>query len=602
MNSSSFVSGGGHIIVFLSGTPNVGPGSISSRYTPRGGNETSRQKGDRAGLGDQGDFEAQREEAVGYYRQVAGAANDRQVMIDIFAIGNNHFTATVLRQVTRSTGGSFILVRQPQAMMTPLLGSAIGRCSGRDASFSIATTSCYGITHVIGPTAVHLSHSRQENKQQRLQQKKSSMSSSPSAMMDQFSTGAHHTVIAPAADGIPFIVQQTPSDDADDFDDEDDEDEVFYDAIDDGGVTKLVVSMGAAVATHTFAVILQQQTDLLASDFVYVQVCSEWMNANNQRVLRVMTQRVHVVQSRQEYLQSVDGNVMAVLLAKQVVLAACGEENGVVTKGEDLLALRFVDDIVSELCTNGYLDIKQKGKPGRGKPGVELPRNLVSLPQRLFHLRRGPLLGPVLQTTDDSEYVRGLFLSADYPSSLKMIQPRLFVALPQQTQTRASVDPTASTAVVSSAGQIHNGEPSNPDIIALEEVPCEDVAMLSDWVLLLDGYTDLFIWSGRRTAAKGNEIGEKQREKCRAMVNEIITKQERFPHPFVLEVKEGSSLARWFTCKLSPLHKDPVSFQEQCFPLLKTLPEQLRKDHLGKFIHTDDMSYTEYITFCLSKM
>lgn len=53
------------------------------------------------------------------------------------------------------------------------------------------------------------------------------------------------------------------------------------------------------------------------------------------------------------------------------------------------------------------------------------PRELGRLPLRLFHLRRGPLLGPLLQNSDDPLCLRHLFLRGALEECLRMMAPEM---------------------------------------------------------------------------------------------------------------------------------------------------------------------------------
>lgn len=51
---------------------------------------------------------------------------------------------------------------------------------------------------------------------------------------------------------------------------------------------------------------------------------------------------------------------------------------------------------------------------------------LSKLPLFLFQLRRGPLLGPILQHADDIDYCRCLFLQAPLNTCMRFIDPPFF--------------------------------------------------------------------------------------------------------------------------------------------------------------------------------
>src|SRR5689334_6969184 len=52
---------------------------------------------------------------------------------------------------------------------------------------------------------------------------------------------------------------------------------------------------------------------------------------------------------------------------------------------------------------------------------------------RVFLLRRGPLLGPILQHPDDIDYVRYLFLQANFEDSMRIIESKFYMVSPPQS-------------------------------------------------------------------------------------------------------------------------------------------------------------------------
>lgn len=61
-----------------------------------------------------------------------------------------------------------------------------------------------------------------------------------------------------------------------------------------------------------------------------------------------------------------------------------------------------------------------------GPEVMVFPRELGWLPTQLFHLRRGPLLGPLLQNSDDPVCLRHLFLRGALEECIRMMAPDMF--------------------------------------------------------------------------------------------------------------------------------------------------------------------------------
>lgn len=83
---------------------------------------------------------------------------------------------------------------------------------------------------------------------------------------------------------------------------------------------------------------------------------------------------------------------------------------------------------IGDGCVGG--DVREEEEDDRG--GLEGPEDLVfpkelgGLPRQLFHLRRGPLLGPLLQNSDDPLCLRHLFLRGTLEDCLRMMAPEMF--------------------------------------------------------------------------------------------------------------------------------------------------------------------------------
>lgn len=60
-----------------------------------------------------------------------------------------------------------------------------------------------------------------------------------------------------------------------------------------------------------------------------------------------------------------------------------------------------------------------------GPEDLVFPRELGQLPRQLFHLRRGPLLGPLLQNADDPLCLRHLFLRGALEECLRLMAPAM---------------------------------------------------------------------------------------------------------------------------------------------------------------------------------
>ena len=64
----------------------------------------------------------------------------------------------------------------------------------------------------------------------------------------------------------------------------------------------------------------------------------------------------------------------------------------------------------------------------------------------------------------------------------------------------------------------------------------------------------------------------------------------------VLSVEDNTSMARWLQARLIPDHKDAPATQRKANAVaLQALTDEQHQALLGRFFHTDDISYHEYL-------
>eukprot|EP00850_Spirogloea_muscicola_P015664 SM000122S25771 [mRNA] locus=s122:246584:251015:+ [translate_table: standard] len=280
-------------------------------------------------------------------------------------------------------------------------------------------------------------------------------------------------------------------------------------------------------------------------EFAYFQFVARFTSTGQAVVTRVVTVRLPSTESVSAYLASVDNTVAACLIAKKVVLEASTAVDAVELRGS-------LDERVKDMAA----------KFGKAMPKGRLwrfPNELSSLPEHLFHLRRGPLLGSIVGHEDERAVLRAIFLQADYDLSLRMVAPRLLL-------------------------HHHGGK--------FEELPAADLALQSDVAFVLDHGTDIFIWLGSAVAFDESKYSAATAA-CNALAQELSEK--RFPMPRVLCFTEGSSQARYVMARLIPAHKDPPYEQEAHFPQLRTLTPMQRAQLKSKFLPTDARSLSEWM-------
>eukprot|EP01094_Clydonella_sp_ATCC50884_P010615 TRINITY_DN2034_c0_g2_i1.p1 TRINITY_DN2034_c0_g2~~TRINITY_DN2034_c0_g2_i1.p1 ORF type:complete len:888 (+),score=157.62 TRINITY_DN2034_c0_g2_i1:125-2665(+) len=295
----------------------------------------------------------------------------------------------------------------------------------------------------------------------------------------------------------------------------------------------------------TFAIYFDISEDVV-DDYVHFQICSSFTNLRNERIMRVINARLPA-KKKNAFIDSVNADVTSVLMAKKLVLDARKIDPEDIIQVHDDLDHK-VQSIVQKCKTANTAELWDGFGGG-------LPRSLSMIPYMMYLLRRGSLLGPILQHQDDIDPVRCLFLQRDLFTCHRLIRPILYLA-------------TESSFV---------------------EVPLQTLALHSSSVLLMDHVTDIFVWRGRDTTEQqhGHLV-------AKALDYARVLAEGRFPQPYVMSFKEGESMERWLRCRLIPSHKDEPEQQMQAFPLLRELGEADRRQLLAKFHHTDDMSYAQF--------
>ncbi|XP_065859884.1 protein transport protein SEC23 A [Euphorbia lathyris] len=306
----------------------------------------------------------------------------------------------------------------------------------------------------------------------------------------------------------------------------------------------LSIQMLSVEETQSFALSMETKGEI-KSDCVFVQFAIQYSSVYQADISRVITVRLPTVDSVSEYLESVQDEVAAVLIAKRTLLRAKNSSDAI-----DMRAT--IDERIKDIAA----------KFGSQVPKTKLnrfPKELSLLPELLFHLRRGPLLGSIVGHEDERSVLRNLFLNASFDLSLRMVAPRCLMHREGGT---------------------------------FEELPAYDLAMQSDTAVVLDHGTDVFIWLGAELAADEGRSAAALAA-CRTLAEELT--ELRFPAPRILAFKEGSSQARYFVSRLIPAHKDPPYEQEARFPQLRYLTPEQRTKLKCSFIHFDDPSLCEWM-------
>ncbi|KAL5227369.1 hypothetical protein ABZP36_015634 [Zizania latifolia] len=304
------------------------------------------------------------------------------------------------------------------------------------------------------------------------------------------------------------------------------------------------INMNSVEETQSFSVSMEAKGDI-KNDYVYFQFAVLYSNMYQAEITRVITMRLQTVDGLSAYLASVQDDVASVIIGKRTVLRA--------RTASDAIDMRLsIDERIKDIAH----------KFGTQVPKSKLyrfPKEMASLPECLFHLRRGPLLGSIIGHEDERSVLRNLFLNASFDLSLRMLAPRCIMHREGGT---------------------------------FEELPAYDLAMQSNAAVVLDHGTDIFIWLGAELATQEGQSAAALAA-CRTLAEELS--ELRFPAPRIVSFKEGSSQARYFVSRLIPAHKDPTYEQESRFPQLRTLTPEQRARLKSSFIPFDDHSFCEWM-------
>jgi len=186
---------------------------------------------------------------------------------------------------------------------------------------------------------------------------------------------------------------------------------------------------------------------------------------------------------------------------------------------------------------------------------------------RLYHLRRGPLISPgPMRSIDDRAESRGLFLRFPLEDCLQMIRPTVWS--------------TGSMDGVSSAWD------------KMLPFPAETLSLWDESIVAADFHDTLFIWSGVNCTAKRYDG---IREKFKTHLLEAS--KNRFPKPELHVLEDGDSMSRRFTARLAPSHADPIDNQIVHFPALSTLKPAAIEKLRSKFRFYDSNSDASFRTW-----
>eukprot|EP00164_Ancoracysta_twista_P010977 GFYU01016744.1.p1 GENE.GFYU01016744.1~~GFYU01016744.1.p1 ORF type:complete len:355 (-),score=94.46 GFYU01016744.1:247-1245(-) len=286
--------------------------------------------------------------------------------------------------------------------------------------------------------------------------------------------------------------------------------------------------------------------DDLPGEHVTLQFVAEFTNSSFQRITRVNTVQMPLTGKPTNFVKSTDPDVAAILIGKKTALDLRSAHNSI--------------GPLSELDTKCADMAKHFGEREKSRFGWSslylMPKELELLPRKMYLLRRGPVLGTLLQHVDDIDAMRTYWMTCNFEDSRRLVNPSLL-----------SVQPDGS----------------------FEELPLENLALQSERVLVLDHHSHILVWSGMSMVGPP---GDALRQHALHYAQEAS--KRRFPAPRIVTFNEGTSMARFIECRLIPAHKDSQEDQVSSFPQLSQLADGLKSMLVSKFVDTSDQSFHEW--------
>eukprot|EP01125_Pyxidicula_operculata_P007105 TRINITY_DN2419_c0_g2_i3.p1 TRINITY_DN2419_c0_g2~~TRINITY_DN2419_c0_g2_i3.p1 ORF type:complete len:663 (-),score=157.65 TRINITY_DN2419_c0_g2_i3:134-2122(-) len=442
--------------------------------------------------------------ATQFYKSISVQCGLDDINFFVFCSGLNTFNIPVLQNLVINNGGTVILHQDFGSEFSKDLNNSVRRSIGKQGLFSVQTSQQINLKHIIGP-AVPI----QESKEAMMRLNELDQKTRESVANDE----AQYCKMAGVNNDCTFTI--------------------YYDVV----------------------------KDVPDNGSVYIQFVTGYLSYKGnsyQPIFRVITTSITSTTSLQSFRESINPHVVAILISKLNVLNARKRVQPIQSifdsLDKDLYKILYHNSDKSSTSTTSTTTTTDR-------KGLHIPQKISAIPRKLFLLRRGPLLGPILQHPDDIDYIRCIFLYSTYQDAIRLIDPPLLVTQISQEGT-----------------------------ISFLEFPLEDLALQSTNILILDHHTDIFVWSGSLVSGPEYDI---VRQRCLQYIDQVT--MYRFPSPQVRVFKEGDSNSRWLQCRLIPSHKDSPQEQAQSFPQILELDESSRQQLLSKFHRTDDLSFNQYL-------
>lgn len=357
------------------------------------------------------------------------------------------------------------------------------------------------------------------------------------------------------------------------------------------------VQLGRVDPLSTITVMMEIEDSISEDDdHAFFQLVTRYVSRKgDEEITRVCSFQIPVAKDVNDFVSSIDDEAMSVVLAKAAVYRSLhgrdeSSETRDLTAAEDAEAQEIAQetqediDVTVQRISGAFRRLgpeektrssknRKSKKSGSRKKATESSLNFAFPPSmketlnRLYHLRRSPLInpGPMLSVDYRAES-RGLFLRFPLEDCLQMIRPTIL--------STGSVDGVSS--------------PWDKML----PFPAETLILWDDSIIAADLHHTLFIWSGTNCKTKKFDG---IREKFEFILSEST--KDRFPQPELCMIEDGDSTIRKFTARLAPSHADPIENQIIHFPELSELKPEALKALRSKFKSYDSKSDESFRTW-----
>ncbi len=303
----------------------------------------------------------------------------------------------------------------------------------------------------------------------------------------------------------------------------------------------LLPASSGVVRGDALAVYFDQK--LASGNVTLIQVVCSYIDLIQSKIIkRVVTVPLLHTRDLESWKSSISDAVTGALLAKRVAASVSEARRNNKTSQESVAQFRLA---VDRTLTNAVRQFEDH----------VATRNLSSLPFVCYALRKSSV---VVGGGDDQSFLQRLLLGRlNVADTLSLLVPKL-----------VRVDRSQGMKLIS--------------------MPPEELSLNPRYVIGMDTFTHLFLWSGEQVTAADSDVRD-------VVVDFLLSSSvDRLPQPVLYSFRQGDSGARFVTNQLVPSHVDRPEEIDAAFPEIAALSATERKKILLGFGMTDELSFRQY--------